>query len=256
MAERYYIYAIAAPDIRLPESVPCFGDLLHILSCGELGAVVSRVRASDADGITPAATAENLLRHEAVVEAVCASGRALPVRFSTVLADGEAVTRALATQYDMLRNDLRRIGDKLELGVTVLWGTAAGHSGAPMPSPDAGRRSGSYTAPIDGHPGLAYLHARQAEFRQAELVRARAQTLARQLDTVLRPYAVECRRSLCPSERLALRDLYLVERERIGAFKGAFDEVRKQHQEVRLLLSGPWPPYSFVTPPARQGTEA
>src|SRR5690348_14130162 len=99
MVEHYYIYAISAPDIRLPESVSGFGGPLHILPCGELGAVVSRVHASDADGVTPASTAENLMRHEAVVEAVWAGGPALPVRFGTVLPNSDAVTHALAAQY-------------------------------------------------------------------------------------------------------------------------------------------------------------
>lgn len=255
MGERYYIYAIAASDSRLPENVSGFGDRPRILPYGELGAVVSRIGTAVAGGTMPPATAENLLRHEAVVEAVCAGGEALPVRFGTELADEEAVMGALATQYATLQNDLRRIGGKLELGVTALWRPATVHSDAPTPSPDVGERSGPDTAPADGRPGLAYLRARQAEHRRAESLRERAHILARELDVALRPLALECHRSLCPSEHLALRDVYLIERERIGAFEGAFDEVRKQQQEVRLLLSGPWPPYSFVTPPARHDTD-
>ncbi len=247
MGERYYIYAIAASDSRLPENVSGFGDQPRILPYGELCAVVSRLRTADADGIVPAATAENLLRHETAVEAVCASGEALPVRFGTVLADEEAVTGALATQYATLRNDLRRVGGKFEMGVTALWRPATAHSDAPALGPDA--------APADGRPGLAYLRARQAEHRRTESLREQARILARAVDAALRPLALECHRGLCPSERLALRDVYLLERERIGAFEGAFDEVRKQHQEVRLLLSGPWPPYSFVTPPARDDSD-
>ena len=257
MVERYYTYAITEPDIHLPEGVSGFGGPLHILRCGELGAVVSRVDASGADGITPASTAENLMRHETVVEAVSAAGPALPVRFGTVLPNSEAVMNVLAAQYETLRNDLRRLGDKIELGVTVLWHPAAEiHSGEPALSSDEGRRHDTDTAAVDDRPGLAYLRTRQTEYRQAESVQKRAQTLACELDAVLRPHALECHRSLCPSEHLALRDLYLIERERIGAFEGAFDEVRQRHQEVRFLLSGPWPPYSFVTPPARRDREA
>lgn len=256
MVEHYYTYAITDPDIRLPVSVSGFGGPLHIVQCGELGAVVSCVHLTGADGAAPVATAENLMRHEAVVEAVCAVGPALPVRFGTVLPNSEAVMNVLAAQYEMLRNDLRRIGNKIELGVTVLWHPVAGiHSGKPARSSDASRRHDTDTAAVGDRPGLSYLRARQTEYRQAESVQRRAQTLARELDAALRPHTLECHRSLCPSEGLALRDLYLMERERIGAFEGAFDEVRQRHQEVRFLLSGPWPPYSFVTPPARRDRE-
>lgn len=255
MGERYYVYAIAAPDIRPPKELPSFGGPLHILPCGELGAVVSRIHAAEADTITSAPSAENLLRHEAVVEAVRAEGPALPVRFGTVLPDAGAVKQALATRYDTLRNDLRRIGDKIELGLTVLWHPVEGRSAPRPPEPDMDKRSDADTVAEALRPGLAYLRSRQTEFRKAESARDRAQTLARALDAALGPYALEYRQSVCPSERLALRNLYLLERERIDAFERALAEVRQRHQEVRFLLSGPWPPYSFVAPPARDNTD-
>jgi len=51
-----------------------------------------------------------------------------------------------------------------------------------------------------------------------------------------------------PTSHLALRAAYLLEPSRVGAFRGAFEEVRQARPYLRLLLSGPWPPYSFVTP--------
>ena len=256
MGERYYVYAIAAPDIRLPETVSGFGGPLHVIRYGELGAVASCVHATAVGDITRAASADDLLRHEAVVEAVRACGPALPVRFGAVLPGADDVSRALAAQHDTLVEDLRRIGDKIELGVTALWYPSGGHDGAPSPGPDAGRRGDADMADSADRPGLTYLRTRQTEYRQAESARERARALARELDAVLRPHALACHRSVCPSARLALRDVYLLEREQVDAFERAFAEVRQRHHhEVRCMLSGPWPPYSFVTPPARAGTE-
>jgi gas vesicle protein GvpL/GvpF len=256
MAERVYIYAIAGANAPAPEDVSGFGGPLYIIPYGELAAVVSQIRVADtadtayaaeSDSEAPAATAESLLRHEAVVEAVRAGGPALPVRFGTALADSDEVMRALAKHYDRLRDDLRRIGDKVEMGVSVLWRSTETPAGTPARGADA--------EGADRRPGLAYLRARQVEYRQAEAVRERAQALAREVDTALQQLALEWRRSLCPSDRLALRDQYLLERERIDAFERAFDELRRSHQEARFLLSGPWPPYSFVTPLARRERE-
>lgn len=249
MGEHYYVYAIAAPDMRLPEGMPGFGSPLHIVPCGELGAIVSAVPAAELDGITAAASTDDLVRHETVVEAVRASAPALPVRFGTVLPGEQGVRRAVTSQYDTLRNDLRRLGDKIELGVTVLWRHVGEPSAAPTPDLDAGMQSGADTSTKTRRGGLAYLRARQTAYREAESARARAQTLAGELDALLRPNALECRRVICPTERLALRDVYLLERDRLSAFERAFAQAQQRHQEVRLLLSGPWPPYSFVTPP-------
>lgn len=235
MAERCYVYAIVPATAGLPEGLIGFGGQLQTIIWGDLGAVVSSVDASDRqDALAPPPSRENLLRHEAVVEAVCECSAALPVRFGTVLADSDAVSRALARHYEMLLADLARLGDKIELGVMALWRDARW-------SEPAHHSAGS------GARGTAYLAARLAEHRQAEAARKRAEALAAELDAGLRPHVIESRRRLCPSERLALRDAYLAERERRGALEEAFDEVRRRHPELRLLLSGPWPPYSFVT---------
>lgn len=251
----YYVYAIAAPNVRLRMDVSGFGGPLLILPYGELGAVVSRVPAAEAANVASAANAENLMRHEAVVEAVRLQGPALPVRFGTVLADGEAVSRALAAHYDALREDLLRVGDKIELGISVLWQQTDEPSGAARSDVGAAKRSAADTPDDTGRPGLAYLRARQAEYRRTESVRERAQMIAGELDTLLRPHALACHRSMCPSERLALRDVYLLERERVDAFESAVAGLRQSHREARFLVSGPWPPYSFVTPPARQDVQ-
>lgn len=253
---RYYVYAIAAPHMRLPEGISGFGGPLHVQPYGELGAVVSCIYAAEADSIATAANTENLVRHEAVVEAVRRCGPALPVRFGTVLPDDAALSRALAAHYQALRDDLRRVGDKVELGVSVLWRPAEARTGAP-PSPlDEGARNSQKGAAVAARSGREYLLARQAVYRQAESARERAQTLARELDDLLRPHVLACRRSLCPSERLALRDVFLLERERVGAVESVCADVRQRHPEALVLVSGPWPPYSFVTPPAHKDTEA
>jgi Gas vesicle synthesis protein GvpL/GvpF len=256
MGEQYYVYAIVASDTHLPEGVAGFGSPPHILCCRELGAVVSHMSVAGMDDVRQAATTENLLRHEQVVEAVCSRGPALPVRFSTVLPNEEAVTHALATRYDTLRADLRRIGDKIEMGITVLWPSPEAQSSTPNRSAEVGGRADDGAVSADRRAGLAYLRSRRVEYRKAESAREHAQALARDLDAVLRPHALDCHRGLCPSERLALRDLYLMERKQVSAFEKAFDEVQRRHMEVRFLLSGPWPPYSFVTSLAQHATQA
>lgn len=250
MAERCYVYAIVPGTARLPGGLVGFGGPLLAVTCHHLAAVVSKMGAAAGteDGVTLPPSRENLLRHEAVVEAVCAGSAALPVRFGTVLADSDAVLRALSKHYDVLQADLARLGDKIEFGVTALWREARQSELAP-PSEGERRRRAVLKAAGSGARGTAYLTARLAEHHQAEALRKRAQALAEELDAGLRPHVIECRRSLCPSERLALRDVYLVEREQRGAFVEAFDELRGRHPEQHLLMSGPWPPYSFVTPP-------
>lgn len=260
--ERLYVYAIGAADIAAPAHVATFGGPLIVVRSGALGAVVSRLRSSERAGqgrasresnndstiAAPAATRENLLRHEAAVEAICAGAAALPVRFGVILPDGAAVEQALARQSDALRADLLRIGDKVEVSVIALWNPAATEEEAE--NGRAAMKSQPDAQAAEQRPGLAYLRARQAQYERSAATRARAERLGRALDVELRPRPLQSQRTLCPSQRLALRDVYLLERAQVDAFGQTFEDARRRHAaEARLLLSGPWPPYSFVSAP-------
>jgi len=43
-----------------------------------------------------------------------------------------------------------------------------------------------------------------------------------------------------------LRAAYLVDRGRVGEFQAAVARLQADHQDLGLLLTGPWPPYSFT----------
>jgi hypothetical protein len=46
----------------------------------------------------------------------------------------------------------------------------------------------------------------------------------------------------------ALRAAYLVERGAVRGFTRLVARLDERHPELRLLCTGPWPPYSFVQP--------
>lgn len=242
MASGWYVYAITSLEATPP---PCLLGLddapLVPVRWRALAAVASRV-----DGATIPPTLEHLLRHEEVVEALRERAPALPVRFGTVLADRPAVARALARRYAVLRGDLERLGDRLELGLAVLW---------EPPGPGADESRGDhdgYTAPASAldsmGPGARYLWAGVAAERRERDLRRQAELLARDVEGALRPHALESRCVVLPTPRLALRSAYLVEPAGAAPFLAAFEEVRRARASLRFLLSGPWPPYSFVTP--------
>ncbi len=242
MASGCYVYAILGSDTRLPSGLAGLsGATLSTIACRDLAAAVS---CADPTGLRP--TSEHVLRHEAIVEALRLSGPLLPVRFGSILPDPGAVAQAIAERYAVLVADLTRLGDKIELGLTVLWGDEGTGCDGIQPV-----REGSLDLITQGAtgPGTQYLRARLKEYRQEQLLQSRAKTLAQGVDDVLRNYSLESHITLLPAPRVALRGTYLLEPSKFEAFREAFEEIRQQNPRLRFLLSGPWPPYSFVTPP-------
>ena len=242
MGSACYVYAIVGRDTPLP--TPGTGDAaqLAMVSWRDLAAVTGRT----GDGDAPL-TVEAVLRHETIVEAVRRQGPSLPVRFGTVFRDAMSVASALEERYETLSADLERLGDKVELSLIVLWAT-----------PSSGDAPTRMTREAEGAPagqsaGARYLHARAAELRRDEDRKERARAVARELELVLGGLALERRESLLPTPRVAVRTAYLLAPARVGDFRAAFEMLRARRGELRILLSGPWPPYSFVSRPAAEG---
>jgi hypothetical protein len=239
--ERFcYVYAIVRREARIPDGLAGLDDApLSTVAWQDLAAVVSPIESAMLP-TTPA----YLLRHEAVVEALGQAGPALPARFGTVLADQEAAARAIAEQYEVLIADLARVGDKVELGLTVLWNTPAGadeaqtEQQASVTAPPASSTSGA---------GTRYLEARFAQYRRETAQQNKARALIAGLEQALRPYTLEQRYRVLPTPRLAVRAAYLVQPGHVQAFQHAVNEARQRQPDLRWLLSGPWPPYTFVT---------
>lgn len=240
MASPRYVYAIVGRGTPLPPADSCAeANELAMVPWRELAAVTRRIGEGQ-----PTFTMDAVLQHEAVVEAVRQQGAALPVRFGTRLRDAASVASALAERYDALVEDLQRLGDKVELSLTAIWnaGPLGGEPNRVLDDSGNGDASG----------GARYLLGRAAELRRHEGLEERARTIAEQFDHTLRELSLERRVSLLPRSRVAIRTAYLLEPSGVAAFQAAFEAVRQTLHEMRALLTGPWPPYTFVR---RPGTE-
>lgn len=234
MASAHYVYAIVRRDAPLPTAGGAIAGIeLSTIAWRELAAVTRAIPFEDTT-ITPAA----VLHHESVVEAVRERSPALPVRFGTVFSDARSIALALAERYEPLAADLDRVGDKVELSLTALWAS-------PVDAEVSSVASGDDVTTQRGA-GAHYLHARAAEFRRVDAMDERARAIARELEDTLGKLALERRLVLRPTPRVAVRVAYLLEPSGVSVFRAAVDALRRSGSSCRLILTGPWPPYSFV----------
>jgi Gas vesicle synthesis protein GvpL/GvpF len=181
------------------------------------------LRAVRSDGLTalcaPAErrelTPEVLWRHEAVVESLMAERDLLPLRFGTLVEDDEAAVRALDERREELKTSLDRVRGAVELAVRAE--TVA--AGDRIPS---------------GTSGAEYLRAKAHRSEAARLLHE--------------PLAFLARESMVRPGPELLRAAYLVDREAVDGFVGLVRRLQETHDGLRVLCTGPWPPYSFAQP--------
>jgi hypothetical protein len=87
--------------------------------------------------------------------------------------------------------------------------------------------------------GRDYLLARAREHRRAERA-------ARELHAPLAALAFDSRMREAPAAPAVLNASYLVDAARAGDFRARIDELAAAQDDLRVLVTGPWPPYSFA----------
>jgi hypothetical protein len=229
MGEWFYVYAITPSGCAVPPGLCGLDDMpLGRVDHGEMAAVVS---VWPEGAVAP--SVERVLRHAAVLDALRRVQPALPVRFGTLLHGASAVRDALATHAVALRADLVRLGSAVEYGVTAVWDP---------PAPEAA------PAGVAAGTGAAYMAARLRAHRHAAWLHDRAHDTAQEVRRSLAPLARDARLDILPAECLPVRAAFLLDPEDQPAFQAAFERLRATSGATRYLLSGPWPPSTFVTP--------
>jgi hypothetical protein len=214
-----YAYAICEPDAAEPppRRRGLGGAALRTLEQAGLVAVYSRHRS-----LRPRPSREAILVHERVVEEVMARGAVLPLRFGTQLEDEDRLAAALSDRHEGLQRVLDRVRGRVELGLRVL----------PV-RPDAGAEA----APQGS--GREYLLERVSRHRRAERA-------ARELNTPLAALASASRVKAAPAPPAILVAAYLLDPGDAPEFRARAHELAARHDDLQAVVTGPWPPYSFV----------
>jgi len=218
---------------------------VHTIECDGLGAVVSEVDlqrlAAVVEGSAPDLLAGLAQRHHAVVLAsMDAVDRVLPLRLGTVLTGQDAARQFLHQRVGELSAGLREVDGCHEWEIAIGHEDTVSDKGVPVP-----------TAPgteSDVNVGTAYLLRRRDQLVASQRRReAQAETVAAVADAV-RALAERVAAGRRSGGGVLFDESYLVRRETEDRFLATVDGYgdRLQERGLRLRLTGPWPPYSFV----------
>jgi hypothetical protein len=247
-----WVYAItrrAVPE-RLRGVRGIGGEPVRSIERAGLSAVVGSVdpRRFGAEqprgGVEDIRALEGLLRaHHQVVQLLAGGGTVLPLRLGTVYRGDERVVALLEERRAEFEATLARIAGRTEWGVKLFADPAGFEIGPPPTVADAQR----------GGAGTRYLLRRKAEERTRQRRRDRAAALADEVHEALAVVAAASRRHPPQDARLSghqdwmlLNGAYLLDQGRDGELATVARCFDDPGRGVRLELTGPWAPYSFV----------
>jgi hypothetical protein len=199
--------------------------------------------------------------HHCVIDAAARLFPLLPVRLATVYRGDAAVCAALADRGGQLLDALRRVGGRVE------WGVKAYPAPEPNAAPEPEKAEGASAArklvaagtgaDRDAGPGsgagLAYLKRRRAQLTAVRESRVAAVNAAQAVHADLTAKAAATRLHPPQSVQLSgvqrpmlLNAAYLLDADDSVTFTAAVAGQATAHPELRVELTGPWPPYSFA----------
>ena len=220
-----YVYAVAEVVEGDGDLGPGLsGEALEVVRAGPVSAVIGRVARS------PEPSAEALHAHDDVARRLAERCRAvLPARFGSLAKDDDALRAALLDRAAEYTAALARVRDREQITVRV-FSTAAGGD----------RRPGA-EATVGG-PGTRYLAARARQESAAGVP-----GLPGLLDRLAPLVAAEIveRHEAAP---LVASVYHLVPRGSSARYRDALRDAAEVAPGLRVVASGPWPPYAFAGP--------
>ena len=212
------------------------GARVRVLALGGLAAVVS-----EAGDDAPAVNEENLLAHNRVNAAALAVSTPLPCRFGTRAAP-ERLEEYVRSNEAALASALARVRGRVEMSVKLM----SKAEGEGQKAKIEGEAEGLVGASKGGvGAGTAFLLKKRRELLGEEGARRRAEAAAEWLASGVGELACETAARLSPSEAIFVRAAHLVERARVAEYRARLRTLAAGRRDLRLLTSGPWPPYGF-----------
>lgn len=237
---------------------------VELVQEGELVALVSAVPLSEysddrlREHLNDIEWVERVARaHERVLEQTLERATILPLRLCTLYRDQEGVRRMLREQQRLLLDELSELDGRREWGAKVFLDQDR-LAATLVEAPEAQAPEGEAAEAGEGHSaGAAYMaalgRARQASDRLEEFGDSVVQEIHRQLEAVAdkaRANPLQRPELHGRNEQMLLNGAYLVSREHEHELAQVADSLRERWSAsgFQLELTGPWPPYNFVSP--------
>lgn len=187
-----------------------------------------------------------VLRHEWVIEQVMQYYTVLPVRFGTVAANEDDIrAKLLRRHFGSLHGMLKRLDNKVELGVKVWWQHEQVFSALLEDEPELRLfRDALVTRPAAES---LYERVRLGQMVEQALTTRRSYDAHRILD-VLRPLAQQVRENPIGDDMMVVNAAFLVDKRRESVFDARVHSLDEDYGcLMHFRYVGPLPPFNFVS---------
>jgi hypothetical protein len=240
------IYAILSTNQSLTEISDLVNGMkgimdanLYVLSFNDISIAVS--------DFTPSKDITNrelAIDFAGVIEALSQQVTLLPVRFGTFIKTDEIVHQLLVNHYDSFLRNLQKVENKCEFGLKVLCDseTFSTKISAQAAAVEVQPREYFSTDTVHTNYLLEKIKINKLEDSLFQYVDQLIEDISQYL-TQINP---DSKYKKMVTNSILLDAVFLVKKNKKDEFIQAISTFKQQHDDLQFLLTGSWPPYSFV----------
>ena len=215
------------------------GGAVYTLAYKDISAAVSDIEKDDLKVNEACA-----LSYGRIIESIMEGCALLPMRFGTLVKGDREVIGLLEECYDKFTVNLRQVRGKSEYGLKVFWDVEKINLQLMVPG---GKEDLKGLDRLKGDsPYKGYLLGKLKEHKLEEALVKKAQGIIEDIHKPLAELSFLNKFKKMTTQKIILDAVYLVEKEKKDVFVRGFKELSERRQDLKFLLTGPWPPYNFV----------
>lgn len=216
-----------------------FGSSLYVLFYKDIAAVVS--------GITTfkdLISKEMVLTYASIIAELNDKATLLPMRFGTIVNSDDTISQLLVNHYDSFRNNLKKVENKMEFGLKLIWNYEKSSEKIREKVEADFTGSGSYFTRSTA--STSYLMEKIKKHRLEDALLSQAEHLIEDITLPLNQLASMSKLKKMVSNNIILDAVFLVDKNLYSSFTHLVERFPATYNNIRFLLTGPWPPYSFT----------
>ncbi|MEI6049096.1 MAG: GvpL/GvpF family gas vesicle protein [Bacteroidota bacterium] len=217
------------------------GAGLYSVLFSEIAAVVRDI---NRDGLI--ADRSTAIEYAGVIETLSQKFTLLPMRFGSVMESTDAIEKMIERNYPEIQQNLQKVDNKYEFGLKVLCDSEKLRSGLIAKSTAGTTTSVNPDAEIIKSVYRNWVDKKLKEHRLEELLLAHVDSVIATIKGYLSALNAVTKFKKMLSETTIIDAVFLLEKEQKDTVIKITEDLQNQYPELSFVLTGPWPPYSFV----------
>jgi hypothetical protein len=217
------------------------GANLYAVSIDEISAVVSDIKRADF-----IADKKNAIEYAGVIENMAQQFTLLPMRFGSIMNSTEIISNMLEKNYSGFQKNLQKVENKSEFGLKIFCDTGKLKAELNLKSEETSETSQNPVIENKNSVFKEYINQKLKAHRLEETLLGYIDSVIAEFNGFLIELNAEKKIKKMTTATTIIDAVFLIEKDKKAELVRAIEDMQGKYSELNFILTGPWPPYSFV----------